>query len=102
MIENKIIYISHPYSGLEENKNKVSSIVLSLMNKYPNYLFISPIHAFGFAYNDLSYEKGLDYCLKTLKLSDEMWVFGDYENSIGCNKEIEYCRNNNIPYTTYG
>lgn len=102
MINDKTIYISHPYGGLKENKNKVSSIILHLMNEYPDYLFISPIHAFGFAYNDLSYEKGLDYCLQMLNFSNEMWVFGDYKNSIGCNKEIEYCENNNIPYTIYG
>ncbi len=32
---------------------------------------------------------------------DEMWVFGDYKNSVGCTGEIAYCKNHGIPYKIF-
>lgn len=97
----KIIYISHPYGGLKINEDRVANIILELIEKYPDNLFLSPIHNFSFAYNKLNYDDGIRHCLNLLSLADEMWVFGDYHNSIGCNHEINYCRNNNIPFIIY-
>lgn len=37
-------------------------------------------------------------CISLLNISDEMWVYGDYQNSIGCNFEIQYCKEHGIPY----
>jgi hypothetical protein len=33
-----------------------------------------------------------------LEKSDEMWVYGDWKNSKGCNMEIEYCKKFGIPF----
>lgn len=69
-----------------------------LTNEYPNYLFVSPIHTFPFLYESVNYQKGLDMCLWLLEKCDEIWVFGDYQSSVGCMSEIAYCQNYFIPY----
>lgn len=56
-------------------------------------MFISPLHMFGFLYNDMSYEDGLELCLHQLAECDEIWVTGDkWYDSTGVIKEIE-CAN---------
>lgn len=93
----KVIYISHPYQGNEHNKSEIQKIITDLVKKFPGYLFLSPVHAFGFLYNEIPYSTGLAHCIWLLDKADEMWVFGDYQNSIGCKVEIRYCEKNNIP-----
>jgi len=96
--QKKLIYISHKYQNNPENKYRVRDIIKYLVKKYPDYIFLSPIHAFGFLYADVSYKEGLDMCLALLRLSDEMWVFDDYDDSTGVLAEIAFCKNNNITY----
>ncbi|MCI8805757.1 MAG: DUF4406 domain-containing protein [Clostridiales bacterium] len=94
----KVIYISHPYGGKNENLEKVYQAAKYLVQKYPDYLFISPIHCFGFLYDTVDYKQGIEYCLWLFDKCDSMWVFGDYKKSVGCMTEIEYCEECNIPY----
>lgn len=98
----KVIYVSHPYSGKQENLASIEKIMQILVQKMPNYLFLSPVHAFGFEYNFLPYEQGLNQCLWLLSKCDEMLVFGDYTQSRGCQREIQYCEENKIPYRLVG
>lgn len=92
-----IIYISHPYGGKPENMDKISEIITKLQKTYPTYLFISPVHAFGYLYSEVDYQKGLNMTLFLLdQLADEMWIFGNYKNSKGCMAEIEYCKEHKI------
>jgi hypothetical protein len=93
----KVVYISHPYGGKEENRKQVGEIIKELMQAYPNYLFLSPIHAFSYAYSEVDYNVGLSWCLWLLDKSQEMWVYGDYTSSEGCKREIQYCLEHNIP-----
>lgn len=94
-----VVYISHPQGGKVENEKIVGDLINSLREKFPNHLFVSPIHAFSFAYHTVpEYQIGLDMCLWLLDKCDEMWVFGDYENSVGCLAEIAYCQNNQVYY----
>ena len=94
----KKIYISHPYEGKERNKTRVEQIVKDCSKMNKNAVFVSPIHTFGFMYNTISYERGINYCLELLDCCDEMWVFGNYTQSEGCKIEIEHCKKNNIPF----
>lgn len=94
----KKVYISHPSSGLKENTEKVSNVLISLVKNFPNILFLSPVNAFDPIYGVTTYERGMDYCYALLDMCDEMWVFGDWKNSKGCNLEIKYCEKHNIPY----
>lgn len=92
----KIIYISHPYGGKENNKKEIEHIVNLLSALLPDYLFLSPVHAFGFQYDVLTYEDGLNKCLWLLDQSNEMWVYGNYWESKGCRAEIAYCEKKKI------
>lgn len=94
----KVIYISHPYGGIKENKEKVETIIIRLQKKYPTYLFISPIHAFSYQYHKADYETGIKKCLWLLHYCDEMWVYGNWKRSKGCCREILECEKLHKPY----
>ena len=92
------IYISHPYGGKEENKQEIETIIRDLIQENPQHTYISPVHTFGFLYNDVEYEQGIRYCLDLLEVCDEMYVYGDYNNSKGCVKEIKHCLDKQIKF----
>jgi len=93
-----LIYISHPYGGQEEKKQRVKEIIRELTLSHPEYTYISPIHCFGFLYNDVNYEDGLDMCLNLLAKCEKMYVFGDWKQSRGCTAEVLYAEMHMIPY----
>jgi hypothetical protein len=97
-----LIYVSHPYGGKEENKIKVEDIVRTLAINHSENTYVSPIHTFGFLYNVVSYEAGLEYCFNLLDVCDKMLVFGDYASSRGCTAEILYCQEHYKPYEIVG
>lgn len=97
-----MIYVSHPFGGKEENKQKVEEIVRGLVKQNPGTTYISPIHAIGYLYSDVSYEQGMEYCLNLLDKCDKMLVFGDHASSRGCTAEILYCQEFFIPYEIVG
>lgn len=86
----KIIYISHKFGGKRKNAKRAEKIIKGLMKEYPDYLFISPIHCFGYAYKDFSYEDGMRMCIALLNMCTEMWVCS--EPSRGVQIETDYCR----------
>lgn len=89
----KTIYVSHKYGGDKNNLKEVEEIIRTQQKRHPNYMFISPLHMFGFLYNDMSYEDGLELCLYQLAECDEIWVTGEkWYDSTGVIKEIE-CAN---------
>ena len=67
-----IVYISHPYSGLKENEEKVANIINQLQEQYPKYLFLSPVHAFSYAYHEVDYQVGIQMCLWLLDKCDDL------------------------------
>ena len=97
-----MIYISHPYSGKPENKQKVEEIIKNLVISHPENTYISPIHCFGFMYELVDYQTGLEMCLRLLESCDKMLVFGDWQSSRGCNAEILHAGFNFIEYEIIG
>lgn len=94
----KKIYISHSYSGLEENKRDIEEKVKKLVKEYPNCVFISPVHTFGYLYDSYPYDIGIDLCIELLKMCDEMWIVDrNFVNSKGVMVEREWCLCNRIP-----
>lgn len=93
----KLIYICHQFGGEIENKKKVEELIRGFVEIYPDFCFISPIHSFGYLYNDVDYDTGMDYCLTLLDLCDEMWTFGNFSDSRGCTIEKSYCKRYKIP-----
>ena len=99
--KKKLIYISHPSGGLEENTKEIAEIVSELYKNeaiYNNFCIVSPVHCFGFMYEDVEYYKGLSFCTDLLMHCDLMLLTGNYEQSRGCNVELNMCKNKNIPY----
>lgn len=93
----KTVYLSHKYGGDKNNLKEVEAIIKTQQKKHPNYMFISPLHMFGFLYNDMSYEDGLELCLYQLAECDEIWVTGEkWYDSTGVIKEIEYANAHKI------
>lgn len=91
-----LIYVSHPYGGLQENKIKVEQIIRKLALEDSENVYISPIHTFGFMYSDVAYSVGLNWCIKLLGRCDKMIVFGNWDESEGCLLEIHHCKQNGI------
>lgn len=96
--QNKV-YVSHIFQNKRYNKYAVEQKILKLMEENPDYLFISPIHAFDFLYTKTTYDEGIKMCLALLDTCDEMWILSDYKDSLGVCMEIEYCNKHKIPYT---
>ena len=93
-----IVYISHEFQNNPENVADIENIIKALQRKYPSYLFISPVHTFGFLYDEVDYKKGLDMSLFLLnEVADEMW-YKPSETSKGVSAEITYCKEFGIPY----
>lgn len=99
MNNKKLVYISHPSSGKQENTDRVTKILTGLCSDKDitdKYCFVSPIHNYGSMYNMLNYETGLNLCLDLLAKCDIMLLCGDWESSRGCNIEYKFCQENNI------
>lgn len=92
------IYVSHPFGGKHENILEVEQIIKDLVKANPEHTYISPIHTFGYLYNDVDYETGLRWCIELLSVCDKMYVFGDWKRSRGCTAEVLYCEMHMIPY----
>lgn len=101
-LKDKLVYICHEFGGKEENLNKVTRLIRKLVKAYPNVCFLSPIHATGFLYEDISYKEGMEHCLTLLDMSDECWTFGSKSTSKGCLIEKEYCKRYKIPIVEWG
>lgn len=91
------VYVAHPYGGKEENKKHVEEFIRKAANNYPDTLFLSPIHAMGYLYNDVGYEHGMRYCLELLGLRDELILCEGWEESKGCNMEKTFADEHAIP-----
>lgn len=93
----KIIYLSHNYGGKESNKKHIETVIKSLVKRYPDYTFLSPVHALGFLYYALTYDNGMRHCLALLDMCDECWFVDGYNDSKGCVIEQSYCADHRIP-----
>lgn len=94
-----LIYCAHKYGGLERNKQDAEDKIKHLQTNDPENTYISPIHAFGHLYNEVSYDKGMEMCFELLAVCGCMVVLSD--TSEGVRREIEYSKANNIPITSH-
>lgn len=95
-----MLYISHPSGGKEENTKDIEKVIKALCNNeeiVDNFCIVSPVHNYGFMYNELSYEDGLNLCLDLLEECDIALVVGDWRTSTGCKAEISFCEKHNKP-----
>lgn len=66
-------------------------------------MIVSPIHLFGHAYRDISYEKGIGMCLVALAGCDEIcYLMILYiEKSKGCLMELAFAMGKGIKIVRY-
>ncbi len=90
-------YICHPLRGktgshdeVQRNFVKVDRICKQIASDYPDVLVLSPLHAFGFYDPHGCQEQVLGQCVALLEKCDELWVFGEWQESRGCRMEIEH------------
>jgi hypothetical protein len=108
----KIIYVAHPLRpGLvrseespreicERNISETTIICNRLLMEHPDWLILSPIHAFSYVDPLCEDERAnliLVHCRCLLELADELWVFGDYKTSEGCQMEILHAKSLDKP-----
>jgi len=93
----KLIYVAHPFSGKAENVEKAERILRQLMREYPDYVFYSPLHATGYYYHDVPYDKGMEHCLEMLRRCDELWLCEGWEDSRGCSIEYSFAKGMGMP-----
>ena len=90
-----LIYCSHKFGGSMENAKDAELKIKRLQLADPSNTYISPIHAFGFMYHDVSYEIGMKMCLDLLLKCDKMLVLSG--ESKGVRAEVKFCAENKIP-----
>ena len=85
----KWYYISHPYTGNEEeNRKKAADVQRHLHEMYADIVCINPIAMFA-PLAALSYEKIMTYCLEVMQPADAVIMCRGYEKSRGCMREYE-------------
>jgi hypothetical protein len=80
----RVVYLAHPYGGNEANAEGAKQIVRQLVKKFPGTVFLSPLQATGFYYNDIPYLDGMEHCLELLSRCDELWLCDGWQDSKGC------------------
>lgn len=95
----KSAYICHPLRGrtgspeeIKSNLERIDEICKNLAAIYPDVLLLSPLHAFSFYDPRGPQEQVLGQCVAMLERADELWVFGDWQESQGCRMEVEYAK----------
>ena len=93
----KKVYIAHPLRGENREKNvqEATRICQKITELFPDVLPVSPIHSFSFL-DDCGAEgekKALELCLAMVKECDEVWFFGRWKSSEGCQAEWQVATN---------
>ena len=97
----KWYYISHPYTGNEEeNRKKAADVQRHLHGMYADIMCINPLAMFA-PLAELSYEKIMAYCLEVLRQADAVIMCRGYEKSRGCMREYEAAKRKGIPVIFY-
>ena len=84
------VFISHPFQdNPEENFAKTKKLLENLREKYPEILFISPLHLFSYFKHEVKKfrEDIIGICKHLLQECDEIWLYGKSE---GCIEEAQY------------
>ena len=88
----KMMYISHPFTGNEEeNAADAKDVKKTLQLTYPNVCFVNPLDEFGD--NDkLDYCTALSLAMELLSRCDGVIFCRDWEKSTGCRAEMAYAK----------
>lgn len=93
----KVAYLAHPFGGKRENVDDAKEKVRELVKKFPNHVFLSPLQATGFYYDDIPYLDSMKHCLELLSRCDEIWFCDGWQDSKGCMMEYAFAKAKGIP-----
>ena len=87
----KLVYLSHPFSGdEEENRKRAARISARLAEERPELVILNPLRCFeNFSF---PYDEMLKKCFAVLARCDEIWMCYGWEDSAGCTKELRYAK----------
>ena len=97
----KKVYFAHPFEGNEVNLKKVERVIKNYVKENPEVIPVSPLHAFGYLYNEVDYTTGLGWCLALLKTCDVLVLSGEWRGSMGCTVERQIAEWNGIEVVEY-
>ena len=95
-MNGRLIYVAHPYGGLEENKTAIDHIMERLVLSDKINVYLSPLHNYSMVYFETEYAKGLQICLDMLEKCSVLILCGDWQHSKGCIGEWAYANARNI------
>lgn len=93
----KLVYLAHPYGGNKANVEDAKQIVRQLVRKFSGIVFLSPLQATGFYYDDIPYLDGMEHCLELLSRCDEIWLCDGWQDSRGCCMEYAAAKTADMP-----
>lgn len=86
-----IIYVSHAYSGKQENLERAKKITHDLQVADLENTYICPLLTFShLQYGEIGYDAELEACLDLLSVCDKLIVASDFLTSKGVQKEIDF------------
>ena len=103
------IYVCHPLRGpvhddisaIFRNRENADRICRRIRADHPDALILSPLHAFDFSTALGSQAWVIGQCLQLLSCATEIWAFGDWRLSEGCNMEMDLALKLGIPSSSY-
>lgn len=98
----KLVYVACPFGGKTDGIEKTKQHIRwfyhrDRMNNTIGDVYISPILAFGFMYDEVGYIEGIEQCLELLGRCDELVLLEGWEKSKGCCMEHGYAMAKGIP-----
>lgn len=99
---NKLVYISHPYTtppGIIANATAIKEICKKV-SEFDGIVPLAPTYAQSWLddpYDEQENLLALSYCIEMLKRCDEVWFFGAWRGSMGCQAEYEAAVTYEIP-----
>ncbi len=89
----KSIYICHPFTTQGDPvANFECQAAIGQLVFEAGFIPVSPILAFGkvIPHDSANYARAMEACFWLLSKCDEMWLFGDWNESRGCNQELAF------------
>jgi hypothetical protein len=97
----KKVYIVHPLRGdVQTNEHHIAQLCRNIADTARGIVPISPVLSFSFFDPTTEPVKAMQFCLELLACCEEVWVYGDWWKSEGCQAEICFagCRGKRISF----
>ena len=91
LFKKKLVCIAHPLaSDPPGNIEKAKKICCEIAVQHPDVIPICPLLTFSFFQDPKDRDRSFLYCLALLEQCDELWLAGNWQNSLGCLREKKH------------